>query len=174
VGVAVPITVQKGTSTLGPHRSVTSWVGSQILKKASTTKLTTPAGSPVIATCRLSAVLKSPFATARQQVVLEGKSLEIDCSSTRTVFTPSGIGVLGVNPEQASAFWDCAVSVCQRTRTANPPAAPVPPLPEPPQPTAHAVRATSTRRAMLNEMDRSPRRASARLTSTSSGCEAFV
>jgi len=176
VGVAVPITVQKGTSAVGPHRSVSPWVGSHMpSSKASTTKVTTPAGSPVIITRRRASVSKGFFASARQQVVLEGKALETDCSTTRTVSTLSGIGVLGVNPEQGSAFWDCAASVCQRTRTANSPAAPLPALPEPPQPTAHAVRASSTRRAfLLSEMDRSPRRASARLTSTSYGCEASV
>jgi len=171
VGVGVPITVQTGTSVtskgVGPHRLVVPWVASHSPTKASTTKVTTPAGSPVIASFRLSAV-KGPFASARQQDVVEGKALETDCSTTRTVPTMVGIGVCDVNPEQGSAFWDCAASVCQRTRSANPPPVPLPALPEPPQPIAHAVRATSTQRAFsLSEMDRSPRRSSARHTPTS-------
>ena len=147
------------------------WVGSQIPTKASTTKVTSPAGRSVIITCRLAAESKGPFTATRQQVVLAGKSLEVDCSSTLTVSNPLGMSVPESNPEQASAFWDCAASVCQRTRSANPPTVSSPAPPEPPQPTAPtahaAARATSTQRVFSTrapEMDRSPRRASARHT----------
>jgi hypothetical protein len=163
VGVAVPITVQRGTSAIGAHRLVSPCVGSQTPRKASTTKVTSPAGRSVIITRRLAAGVKGPFTATRQQLVLGGKSLEVDCSSTLTVSTPSGISVPELNPEQASAFWDCAASVCQRTRRANPPPVPSPAPPEPPQPTAPtahaAARATSTQRVFSTralEMDRSP------------------
>jgi hypothetical protein len=147
VGVAVPATGQKATSAV-PHRLVSSCVGSQTPSKASTTKLTNPAGSWVIVTCRPN----KGFTATRQQVVLGGKSFETDCSSTLTVSSPAGIAVPGPNPEQASAFWDCAAGSSQRTRNANPPLPPSPAPPEPPaqptDPNAHAAaRAISTRRA---------------------------